>query len=119
MRGIGLVIVVATAIAGCATIQDTRATTPRTSFVLPVSVTVARTCIVDGVQNARLMGVPYVPQVLPLGENGWSITHGGDARSVIDITPTEGGTLVEHRRNGPIVGDPFDNVVEQCRAQLS
>lgn len=82
---------------------------------MPVDITTARTCIVDSAQSARLLGLPYVVSVVPLGEDGWSVTHSGDARSIIDLTPVEGGTLIEHRRNGPLLGDPFDNVVEHCR----
>lgn len=106
-------------LAGCATYADQRVEPARTSFIVPATVTEARTCIVDAAQSARLLGVPYAIQVVPLGDGGWTISHGADTRSFIDITPSDRGTMIEHRRSGLLLADPLDNVIAHCREALA
>lgn len=104
-------------IAGCATVAETRTAPARISYIAPVEMSKAVSCIVEGVQGSRLLGVPFSPSVVPYGNGGWSVSH-GDAQSIIDLSQTEGGVLIEHRRRGLIMGDPFESVVQQCKTSL-
>ena len=103
---------------GCATIPEIRQKPAETSFVAPVAIPAALACVVDGVQNARLFGVPFTVSVVPLGNGGQSVSLQGDARSFVDLSPVDGGTLIEHRRSGLLATEPFGAVVRQCRGSL-